>query len=542
MVAHVALWVFALWSNVEQLKTQLTHPPLVARAGPTGMMGSGDAMANWTPGPVAFQPTATTIEPAPAELPPLPDAPPPPKVEMPKLAPKIKPPEPKTEWGEKNGKGIALTSSPGKEALSAPKGNDDQAFASRDPEGPGPIPDEPSESLLLPGQGGDGQRPSRAMLAQRGTQGAAPTIFGGPGIPPPPIKPPEPSPPIPGPEGSGASASAEARSAMPSVSPKSPAEPAAAPNLPEGPLTSIARATPPTQLLPISRVDVIGIPSSDPDWWPTVVEALSRPPGNRISEGTPQDLQELAPADASTSPAIQPATVAMIVPPVLPDEITERLGESPRQPGPEIVDALMYSPGNEAREGQPKSLPELVSADRPGGDEFQDALAGMIARPMIDEMAQRLDPIGEVGPMLARRDADTPGNNAVGGLPGVPVPAADSAANTGLESDPFAKIPGVEFRNGKVDARNGRQVKPIRPRLTEAGKRDLVALAFPTILLKVKIDNTGHVTDVQVLRGSGSEAIDMPVYRSLWGWWFEPPTDKNGRPLADVQLVAIHWG
>ena len=58
----------------------------------------------------------------------------------------------------------------------------------------------------------------------------------------------------------------------------------------------------------------------------------------------------------------------------------------------------------------------------------------------------------------------------------------------------------------------------------------------------MKIDKTGKVVDVTVLRGSGSQAVDMPVYRALWNWWFEPPKDKQGNPLEDVQLVAIHWG
>jgi len=132
--------------------------------------------------------------------------------------------------------------------------------------------------------------------------------------------------------------------------------------------------------------------------------------------------------------------------------------------------------------------------------------------------------------------------SAKGGMPGPPISAADPAPDTGLESDPFAKIPGVDFHDGKVEARSGREVRPIRPRLNEAGRRDLLAMQFPTVVFKVRIDKTGKVKDVSVIQGSGSEAIDMPVYRSLWEWWFEPPKDKQGNPLEDVQLVSIHWG
>ena len=74
------------------------------------------------------------------------------------------------------------------------------------------------------------------------------------------------------------------------------------------------------------------------------------------------------------------------------------------------------------------------------------------------------------------------------------------------------------------------------------GRRDLLGLQFPTILLKVTIDPTGKVTDVRILRGAGSEAVDMPVYRAMWQWWFEPHNNKDGQHHPDVQLVAIHWG
>ena len=43
--------------------------------------------------------------------------------------------------------------------------------------------------------------------------------------------------------------------------------------------------------------------------------------------------------------------------------------------------------------------------------------------------------------------------------------------------------------------------------------RDLLAQQFPTVLAKVRIDKTGKVVDVHIVRGSGSEAVDMPVYR-----------------------------
>jgi TonB family protein len=241
---------------------------------------------------------------------------------------------------------------------------------------------------------------------------------------------------------------------------------------------------------------------------------------------------------------------------------------------PGIAEALTQPPAPRDSTGALRDLPDLVSAAAAGAAEVQDAIAEMAPRRPEPELALPVDErtsLAQAAESSAASQPSTPAApsenqltlkttavptptvivpkgsvgsvaSATGGAPGPPVPPADPAADTGLESDPFSKIPGIEFRNGKVEARSGRQVKPVRPRLTEAAYRDLLALEFPTVLMKVRIDATGKVQDVKVLRGSGSEAVDMPVYRAMWQWWFEPPKDKQGQPQSDVQLVAIHWG
>jgi TonB family protein len=386
-------------------------------------------------------------------------------------------PEGDPEWGEAGGKGIALNSAPGDKPLAAPLGPQNQSFASRDPKGPAEdYPPEPSMSIALPGQGGDGQRPARDALAGRGTEGspmiAAPA---GSGVPPPP---------------------------------------------------------------------------------PTIARAVfEKSHDARIGAG---------PANQSERPA-SAAPAAPGAPGV---------GEAD---GSTIVEAMTHPPGTTDSDGGAHALADIVSAATPGVPETRDALSGMVAPEPAPDLAlpaedraavtQAVDsaakppPTPTTAPAVARENSLTPeptptasrlvlvpkgpggsAASATGGLPGPPVPPADAAEDTGLESDPFSRIPGVEFHNGKVEARSGRQVKPVRPRLTEAGRRDLLALQFPTILFKVRIDPSGNVQDVKVLRGSGSEAVDMPVYRAMWQWWFEPPKDKQGKPQADVQLVAIHWG
>jgi TonB family protein len=300
-----------------------------------------------------------------------------------------------------------------------------------------------------------------------------------------------------------------------------------------------------TQILPIKRIDVIGIRSNKPAY-PDVVVALTQPPGVRISpqQRDPLDgaaLASIVRPDVTGAPAVQPATAALELSARPVEEMAERLGVNDPRSAPAVVEALMHAPGATASEGNEAELGDPVAADVPDAAEVQEAVVALTseaARPE-DEIAQRVE---VVTPPVAVAMKNESSATSHGGVPGPAIPAADPAADTGLESDPFAKIPGVEFHDGKVEARSGRQIKPIRPKLTEAGMRDLLAQQFPTVLLKVKIDKTGKVTDVNIVRGSGSEAVDMPVYRALWGWWFEPPKDKKGNPMADVQLVAIHWG
>jgi protein TonB len=343
LIVHVAIMFAAFETQVVELSDDLHHP-------------------GWSPEELRQLALATQ----PAEQPPI-----------------IQPPP--TEWGESAGKGIAITSAPGDQPLSAPKGPEDQSFASRDPAGPAKqFPEEPSMSTAASGQGGDGKPRLLDALAER-----------------------------------------HAKPVPPIVIPQSPQ-----------PLS------PPERQIAVQPNHAgFGAESDDPD-------------------------------KSSTRNTREPTPVT-----TAPSKVLVLNTPTPNTPKP-----------------SDSNPPEHASS------------------------------------------------NSTAGAPGPPTAAADPAADTGLESDPFSKTPGVEFRNGKVEARSGRQVKPVRPRLTEASRRDLLSLRFPTILLKVRIDDTGKVQDVRVLRGSGSEAIDMPVYRAMWQWWFEPPKDKEGKPLPDVQLVAIHWG
>jgi periplasmic protein TonB len=155
----------------------------------------------------------------------------------------------------------------------------------------------------------------------------------------------------------------------------------------------------------------------------------------------------------------------------------------------------------------------------------------MVEAPLVDEQA----PVPSIEPQpepLAMAQATpppalAPTPQAVASVPGDPSPQADT------ESDAFSREAYVEFSRGRTHVQLGRKNKIIRPRLTLYGLVDLVTRAKPSLVLEIRIDASGDVRDVQILRSSGSPDVDQACRVAAYQWWFEPRTDAQGQPLAE---------
>ena len=99
----------------------------------------------------------------------------------------------------------------------------------------------------------------------------------------------------------------------------------------------------------------------------------------------------------------------------------------------------------------------------------------------------------------------------------------------------------VVWKDGKVEARDGRKVKSVRPKLTDAGRIALEGMEQRVIIVAVHIDETGSVTAVDFLRKSNMPEVDLPHYRCAFDWWFEPSKDKSGQPKPDVLVLPFVW-
>ena len=120
----------------------------------------------------------------------------------------------------------------------------------------------------------------------------------------------------------------------------------------------------------------------------------------------------------------------------------------PTHPWPGPVAPLARSAGR-FRDGRPLDKERAVPVGSEGGD---GAVLGDCRKHEYGAVT--------IGPPLRSPFAQYLSREP--GAAGDPAPQSDS------ESDPFTKIGSVVFRAGSMDARFGRKVKTIRPRLTRA--------------------------------------------------------------------------
>ena len=147
-------------------------------------------------------------------------------------------------------------------------------------------------------------------------------------------------------------------------------------------------------------------------------------------------------------------------------------------------------------------------------------------------------------PITASQNASAPTliQTGDGRAPGQDRASADPAQESDSESDAFSKTAIAEvMRDGRLEVRQGRKVKTTRPHFLPGAQADFFAIPNPTIVLKIAIDPTGNVKNVDIIHSTGSVEIDQPCRVAVYDWWFEPTHDKKGRPVADVVVFTIHF-
>lgn len=225
------------------------------------------------------------------------------------------------------------------------------------------------------------------------------------------------------------------------------------------------------------------------------------------------------------------------------------------QYAPQSQAFLSLDPVGPGRAGDPPSesvLPAAPSPTAPGALELRGEQTvplaaafglppslGAIGRPLLPRAAVP-KPSAEARTVEAADEAANPKKRAEAS--GGATSAADPAPQADSESDPFSKTGSIRFRGGRAEVQLGREARLVpRPRIGLSGAVDLLTEGPVRVVLKLRIDESGNVTDVEVVRSGGTNGIDQPCVVAAYQWWFEPTRDRDGKPVPDVLLFTLAW-
>jgi len=173
-----------------------------------------------------------------------------------------------------------------------------------------------------------------------------------------------------------------------------------------------------------------------------------------------------------------------------------------------------------------------------GADNSIDPLSSgplAVTPPKSDSSNQKSDPNSSPSNSSANQQTGSSQSGASsnsGGGAGGKAGAADPGAGNPIPTSDFESYPvthiASRFLAGKIEARSGRKMRTRQlPKLGLAANADLQTMDRPFVVMLIKIDTTGNVTDVKIERSSGSDNIDLPCQRAAYTWWFEPLKDPR---------------
>jgi hypothetical protein len=239
--------------------------------------------------------------------------------------------------------------------------------------------------------------------------------------------------------------------------------------------------------------------------------------GGNAGSKSPAELAAAA-AVAPAEPAPAQAVPLQAEAPAAPAPPTPAKAGSPAVPAIAASEAVPQkgsdggsSPSAPARPAQPEQVakPEQKQVDEIKGEAGAGAKEGVKVPTVVLGQPQ---PAGQSG---------VPG---APGLPGAPDASNKSAADR--DSDATSRRRVAVFRNGRVDAGQGLDIRTVRPEFTSL-TRAVVPGASPTI--EITFSRGGRVSNVRVLRSSGFKVeIDDPVVVAAYNW------RASGQALRDL--------
>jgi len=221
------------------------------------------------------------------------------------------------------------------------------------------------------------------------------------------------------------------------------------------------------------------------------------------------------PAPVAASPRPRPAPRAPVVPPAVEPRkpVAPVIAEPPlAAPAPPIQQPAREVPAPEPPPAQSAPQTSIASSPSAAAEPERSAIsANASARDAASVRASN-----DVRP---QRETQDRGVNGSGG----PVVAA---------RPPDASASGPIVRAARP--RGGYQVRPVYP---EAARR---AGVQGTTLLRIFIEKDGRVTNVNVERSAGHQALDEAAAEAVRRWRFEPALNATG-PVSVSALVPVEF-
>ncbi|WP_182865139.1 energy transducer TonB [Rhodopirellula sp. JC639] len=202
---------------------------------------------------------------------------------------------------------------------------------------------------------------------------------------------------------------------------------------------------------------------------------------------------------ASVSPAVEPPSIlpVAIEPPTAVDLTPpDRSQETTRHPlfepnGPSTLPPPPDSPDRRAEVTVPLKRPSIATADVPT---VEAALAARPPRKLISERVSQVTP-----PAIEA----IPIPQSVGLSPETPVD---------FSSNPPPQYPAAAARAG----------------------------AEGTVLLRLRVDTLGKVTEVEVIESSGHRSLDQAAVDAV-SQWTGQPAQRFGRPVASEEILPVRF-
>jgi hypothetical protein len=333
--------------------------------------------------------------------------------------------------------------------------------------------------------------------------------------------------------------------------PAPPASPSAEPAAPQ-PAAMPAQAKPAVEPVPAA-------PTPRPE--PVPASAL---PAAESREQPRMPEPEAVPSPVDEPPPPPPAASAPVPPAVPPvgvskDEIKPRPTEPPMD-APSVPKPVPGAkpPENETKPGQQRDGPQEsptppTDAPVPPARDEVGPPDALLQRPPAEAPAPPVVPTNPVPPAEEPLPEITPedlaparpanrGNRAAPRPSGRGTEAMDMQAwLTDREADASSIRRAAVYRNGRVDAGEGLDIRTVRPRFST------FALSFATprpAMLEISFDRTGVVREAKVLRSSGFPMdVDEPIRNAVFNWRAtgrllrELPDRPNARVTLRIEFI-----